>query len=188
MNAAGVIAALRLAAHREGGYFRETYRAAATLRTPRGDRSAATTVLFLVTTGSPSRLHRLASDELWVHQAGDPLELARLEPREGIAETLLLGPPAVPGAQPQLLVPSGMWQGARVAGAGRGSRRCGPEAGSRDAAEIGDVPASGPSPAGWALACCVVTPGFDYQDFELGDRDRLLAAHPCAGGLIRSFT
>src|SRR5512141_584368 len=74
-TAAQLAASLGLEPHPEGGYYLETYRAAQTLRTPRGERPASTAILFLVTAESVSRLHRLSSDELWVHQGGLPLEL-----------------------------------------------------------------------------------------------------------------
>ncbi len=71
---------LGLQPHPEGGWFRETYRAEETVETARGTRAAATAILFLVTSSSTSRLHRLASDELWIHQGGLPLELVTLTP------------------------------------------------------------------------------------------------------------
>lgn len=39
------------------------------------DRVAGTAILFLLPTEHYSRKHRVRSDELWLHQAGDPLEL-----------------------------------------------------------------------------------------------------------------
>lgn len=53
------------------------------------------------------------------------------------AQTQLIGPDPAAGQQPQVLVPGGAWQSAR--------------------------PAAGP----WSLAACLVTPGFDFADFEL---------------------
>ncbi len=76
--AARLASVLGLEPHPEGGWFRETYRAAREVETARGPRPASTAILFLVTPGSPSRFHRLASDELWVFQGGDPLELVTL--------------------------------------------------------------------------------------------------------------
>lgn len=35
---------------------------------------------------------------------------------------------------------------------------------------------------------CVVAPGFDFADFELGERDALLAAYPQHADLIRDLT
>jgi predicted cupin superfamily sugar epimerase len=157
-------ASLGLAPHPEGGYFLETYRAAQTLRTPRGERPASTAILFLITEGSVSHLHRLASDELWVYQAGEPLELVTIAP-DGALLRRVLGDLEGEGLLPQALVQAGCWQGARLAG--------GPHL---------------PAERAWALVSCVVTPGFDFGDFELGERDALLAAYPHHGALIEQLT
>jgi predicted cupin superfamily sugar epimerase len=157
-------ASLGLEPHPEGGYYLETYRAAQTIPTPGGERPASTAILFLVTAESVSRLHRLSSDELWVYQGGLPLELVTIAP-DGELRRRVLGDQGAPDWLPQALVPAGSWQGARLAG--------GPHEPAHDA---------------WALASCVVTPGFDFADFELGDRDALLAEHGEHAQLIRAFT
>lgn len=170
-TAAELAATLGLEPHPEGGFFRETYRAAETVVTPRGERAASTAILFLVTAAAISHLHRLASAELWVFQGGLPLELVTLSPG-GDVETRVLGgladgtPEALEAAAtPQALVPAGSWQGARLAG--------GPH-----------LPAS----RAWALVSCVVSPGFEYEDFELGERDALLAAYPEHAEIVTTFT
>ena len=89
--AAQIVADLGLQAHPEGGYFRETYRAVEQMQTPRGPRSAATAILFLVTVAAPSRFHRLLSEETWLHQGGAPLELVMLPPHGG-PQSVTLGP------------------------------------------------------------------------------------------------
>jgi predicted cupin superfamily sugar epimerase len=150
---------LGLQPHPEGGWFRETYRAEETVETARGTRAAATAILFLVTSSSISRLHRLASDELWIHQSGLPLELVTLTP-SGELETRVLGPDL-----PQALVRAYGWQAARVTGGL-------------------DLP---PAQA-WALVSCVVSPGFDFVDFELADRQALQAEFPRHAGIIGQLT
>jgi predicted cupin superfamily sugar epimerase len=162
---------LGLEPHREGGWFRETYRSVETVATERGVRIASTAILFLVTASSPSRFHRLASDELWVFQAGLPLELITLQ-ADGEARVRLLGDPAATStALPQALVPAAAWQAARVAGdvAGRSS---GVGEGERT----------------WSLVSCVVTPGFVYEDFELAHRDELVRRCPQQAELIVALT
>ena len=180
-------ASLGLEPHPEGGYYLETYRAAQTLYTPRGERPASTAIIFLVTEGSSSRLHRLSSDELWVFQGGLPLEVVTITPGGTVERRVLgdleeiirsrshetspteepsVGPPEGSADWlPQALVRAGHWQGARLAG--------GPHL---------------PAEHAWALVSCVVTPGFDFADFELADRDVLLAAHPEQADLIRELT
>ena len=160
-------ATLGLEPHPEGGFFLETYRAGETVATPRGDRPLSTAILFLVTAEAISRLHRLASDELWVFQGGLPLELVTIE-RDGTARSRVLGESEERADEqrlPQALVPAGSWQGARLAG--------GPHL---------------PADYAWALVSCIVTPGFTDEDFELGEPDALLAEHPRHAELIRDFT
>ena len=180
-------ASLGLQPHPEGGFYLETYRAAQTLRTPRGERPASTAILFLVTAESVSRLHRLTSDELWVFQGGLPLDLVTIAP-DGALQRRVLGdleeivrsrgpgdepasglPIGLPEGSPdwlvQALAPAGSWQGARLAG--------GPHL---------------PAERAWALVSCIVTPGFDFADFELGDRDALLAEFPLHEALVRELT
>jgi len=49
--------------------------------------------------------------------------------------------------------------------------------------------AAEPEPgAAFALAGCFVSPGFEYEDFELADRDALLAEFPLERELILRFT
>ena len=162
---------LGLEPHVEGGYFRETYRSPAILETGRGPRSASTLILFLVTAGSISHLHRVMSDELWIYQSGLPLELVMLEP-DGSLVTRILADPAEPVGEdlgaplvPQVLVPAGSWQGARLAGG-----------------------VHLPAERAWSLIACLVTPGFEYEDFIMGRRDKLLAAYPQHAEFIRTFT
>lgn len=158
---------LGLEPHREGGWFRETYRAVETVATARGTRAASTAILFLVTVASPSRFHRLASDELWVFQAGLPLELITLDADGGANVRLVGDPAATRAALPQALVPAGAWQAARTT----------PGASGAD-----------PGERAWSLVSCVVTPGFVYEDFELADRDGLLRLCPEQADLIVALT
>lgn len=108
-----LIERLALAPHPEGGWFRETHRSDLLLPQDalpdgyRGDRAAATSILFLLEQGQRSAKHRVRSEEIWLHQGGDDLEL--IIRAEGEAERrvrLGLGP----GATPQAVVPPGAWQ------------------------------------------------------------------------------
>ncbi len=187
-SAGDVIAALGLEPHSEGGFFRETFRAVDLVDAVQGRRASATAIAFLLTVDRPSRFHRLLSDELWVHQGGAPLELWLLEPLGG-ARSVLLGPGVDDervttrpteqltkrptervAARPTARVAAHVWQAARVvpAAAGPGST----------AQPVPD----------WSLVTCVVTPGFEYSDFELGRRDVLSAGWPQAAGVIGELT
>ena len=101
-----LIDTLRLEPHPEGGYFRETFRSAVELPAYGATRSAVTSILFLLPTGARSRRHRVRSDELWLHQQGDPLRLTIAD------EARLLG--QRDGALLQAAVPAGVWQSAEA--------------------------------------------------------------------------
>jgi predicted cupin superfamily sugar epimerase len=188
-SAAEVIAALDLEPHREGGYFRETYRAAAKVTTARGDRPVSTAILYLLSDTETSRFHRLLSDELWFYHAGALAELVLLEPTgeaaaaflrpsEHLPEQRVIGP-----GSPYVLVPAGWWVAVRAItgeqtdwGAGRAPER----RWTADRRSTHDI--------GWTLVSCVVTPGFEYEDFELADREMLLRAYPLAREAILALT
>ena len=133
-----LIASLKLRPHPEGGFYRETYRSKRTLDSDAlgedygGERAVVTAILYLQPTGARSSLHRVRSDEVWMHHQGDPV---RLTVRDAID-----GPPLREvrlgqgkGQEFQAVVEGGLWQEAT--------------------ALIGAT--------GYALVGCVVAPGFD---------------------------
>lgn len=111
MTADDIIAQLGLAPHPEGGWFRETYRAAA----EDGQRAVATAIHFLLRAGERSHWHTVDADELWLWHAGAPLTLSIAETETGPAEDHTLVGDIARGA-PQILVPAGHWQAARSTG------------------------------------------------------------------------
>ncbi|CAM3377590.1 cupin domain-containing protein [Corallococcus sp. ZKHCc1 1396] len=108
---------LELKPHPEGGYYRETYRAAFQVQTLRGRRSAGTAIYYLLTQGIFSAWHRVVgADELWLFHDGEPLAL-HLMHEDGRLETAVLGRDVMKGEQPQVLVPAGVLQAAETLGA-----------------------------------------------------------------------
>ena len=91
----------------EGGYYRETYRAAGP------DRAASTAIYYMLTPDTFSALHRLPQDELFHFYLGDPVEQLLLRP-DGTGAVRTLGSDLLTGMLPQALVPGGWWQGARL--------------------------------------------------------------------------
>lgn len=158
------IRALQLRPHPEGGYFRETYRAAESIprralpaRFP-GPRAFSTAIYFLLRAGQVSRLHRIRSDETWHFHAGAPLIIHLLTP-DGRYRALRLGVRPDRGEHPQAVVPAGAWFGAVLAPRGR-----------------------------YALVGCTVAPGFDFADFALADRADLTRRFPRHRRLIEALT
>ena len=153
---------LHLNRHPEGGWFRETYRAAETIPADalparfEGPRSFSTAIHFLLEQGDFSALHRLKSDEIWHFYDGGTLTLHVITP-EGERYEILLGPDAEQGERFQVVVPAGCWFGAETS-------------------------------AGFSLVGCTLAPGFDFSDFEMGDRDGLTILFPKHSALIARMT
>lgn len=112
MTAEGIIAALGLAPHPEGGWYRQTWAAEA----HNGDRPAGTAILFLLAASERSHWHRVDATEIWHFHAGAPLELSMSPQNHGPAIPHRLGPDVLAGDMPQLIVPAHYWQAARSLG------------------------------------------------------------------------
>ncbi|MGC4092231.1 MAG: cupin domain-containing protein [Polyangiaceae bacterium] len=160
MTAEEVIRTLSLRPHPEGGHYAEVFRAQGELTSAqhRGPRRASTAIYFLLASHEFSAFHRVRSDELWHHYAGDALELTLLD--EQGAQTLRLGSDLSHGERPLGVVPAGVWQAARPA----------------------------PGSHGYALCGCTVAPGFEFEDFEMPSRAALLALLPAHRERIVSLT
>ena len=155
---------LNLEKHPEGGYYSETYRSEMSL--PQdvlpegfdGSRSLLTAIYFLLRNEDFSALHRLKSDEMWHFYDGSPLRVHMIEPG-GRYTWHRLGREAERGDILQAVVPAGCWFGATLE-----------------------------EPGTWSLVGCVVSPGFDFRDFELATRDELLQLYPMHRELILGLT
>ncbi|GFE62191.1 cupin domain-containing protein [Geobacter sp. AOG2] len=163
-TAAYWIERLHLARHPEGGWFRETYRAAEAIPEAglpsrfQGERAFSTAIHFLLERDDFSALHRLKSDEMWHFYDGAPLTVHLVAP-DGGHRPFLLGRDPEKGELFQAVAPAGCWFGAEVAGSGD-----------------------------FTLVGCTVSPGFDFSDFEMGSRSNLAERFPQHEALIRRLT
>jgi uncharacterized protein len=107
---------LRLEPHPEGGWYREVHRSSELITTARGPRAALTSIYFLLEARQKSRWHVVASDELWHHVAGAPLELVTYWPDTQAVQHFVLGSPTE-AREPTGVVRAGVWQAARSLGA-----------------------------------------------------------------------
>lgn len=112
-EAKSIIEALELAPHPEGGWYRETWRAAGEA----GKRSPGTAILYLLEAGCRSHWHRVDADEMWLWHAGAPLDLLIADANDANPARITLGGDVARGYTPQALVPATRWQ---AAGAGDG--------------------------------------------------------------------
>jgi predicted cupin superfamily sugar epimerase len=110
-SAAAVIAALNLQPHPEGGHFRETWRDAPADRS----RGVGTAIPFLLATHETSHWHRVDAAELWIWQAGAPLDLLVSEDGKAVHKTTL--GPHIASQTLHGIVPKGHWQAASSLGA-----------------------------------------------------------------------
>ena len=159
MTAEEVIELLGLQPHPvEGGYFRETYRSADSLSRAGTERSVSTAIYYLLTPKTVSALHRLPGDEVFHFYLGDPVRMLQLWPDRS-ARTLTLGTDLIAEQVPQLVVPGGVWQGSMLVEGGR-----------------------------FALLGATMAPGFDYADYQAGDRGELTAKYPAVAAMIERLT
>ena len=129
---------LGLVPHPEGGWYRQTWASPVTVTLPDGRvRPTATLIHFLLPAGESSAWHRVASAEVWLAHQG--------------AVTLELGGDGErPGAASQVVVGTDVAVGEQA------------QALVRAGVWQRTVPADRD-----ALVSCLVSPGFDFADFEL---------------------
>jgi predicted cupin superfamily sugar epimerase len=150
--------------HPEGGFYRETYRSAFEIENKNltfgysGDRRLSTSIYYLLRSGEKSKLHRLRSDELWYFHYGSTVKIILID-KEGNKRTRMLGVHAEKAEKMQILVP----------------------AGNIFAAEVVEKES-------YCLMGCMVSPGFEFEDFEMFSQDDLIQAYPQHTDLIRKFT
>ena len=114
-SATELITRLRLEPHPEGGWYREVHRSGELITTARGPRSAITSIYFLLEARQKSRWHVVASDELWHHVGGAPLELVTYSPDTRVVHHAVRGSPN-DAREPTGIARAGVWQAARSLG------------------------------------------------------------------------
>ena len=150
--------------HPEGGYFREVYRADENIEKfalpdrYMGDRSFATSIYFLLKGEEFSSFHRIKSDETWHFYLGTTLELFVLD-NDGKLIRYLLGQNLESGENLQITIPKNSWFAGRVV-----------------------------DKSGFALLGCTVAPGFQFDDFELAEREKLIKRFPDHQFIIQELT
>lgn len=152
---------LKLTPHPEGGYYRQTY-PSRTGETKNAElsasRSGMTSIYYLLESGDFSSWHRLKSVEIWHFYAGSPLLLYRIDSQKALSMTRIGNDMAL-GELPQVIVSPGHWMAAKVG-----------------------VPGS------FSLVGCTVSPGFVFEEFELGKRDDLVGQYPQYSEVITELT
>ncbi len=155
---------LNLQKHPEGGYFKEVYRADEKIlgeHLPErysGPRHHSTSIYFMLTGDEFSAFHRIKSDETWHFYVGSSVTIHMIDPN-GKYSSVKLGSNPENEEVLQFTIPHGTWFAALV-----------------------DEPDS------FALVGCTVSPGFDFDDFELGKREELVKLFPEHEEMVRKLT
>lgn len=148
----------------EGGYFCQTYRSKETIPVEalpdRYDtpKIFGSAIYYLLTPDQRSAMHRLPTDEIFHFYLGDPVTMLQLHP-DGSSDVITIGSDIAVGQQPQVLVPCFAWQGSILIEGGK-----------------------------FALMGTTMAPGFDYSDYEPGDRGELVEKYPNHRDLIIKLT
>ena len=163
MKAKALIQEYGLLPHPEGGWYKETYRSQESITANElpdrfgGSRSFATAIYFLMEAGNFSAFHRIKSDECWHFYAGGTLEIYIID-TEGLLSVVKLGNQIEKGECFQYVVPANCW--------------------------FASKPADGVS---FSFVGCTVSPGFDFQDFELANGATLSLQYPQHALLINAL-
>ena len=153
-NAQEWVTKLGLLPHPEGGYYKRTFESEENTSAQEltvdfeGKRKLYTSIYFLLSSNDVSHFHRLKSDELWYYHAGSPLTIHIID-EKGKYEEIKLGMNLDNGEVPQALVPKNSIFGSSVM--------------EEDTC---------------SLVGCMVSPGFEFQDFELFTQADLLTQYP----------
>lgn len=140
---------LELEAHPEGGYYKRMFESKELFETTdKRVRHHYSSIYFLLNRASPSHFHRLKSDEIWYYHTGSPLTVHLLHP-DGHYEIIKLGLDLANGEVLQAVVPKNVIFGSSIEGNGD-----------------------------FAVVSCMVSPGFDFKDFELFTQAELLLDYP----------
>jgi len=158
MKAQELISQLKLEQHPEGGYYRSTYQSDLTTKCTQGERPLYTSIYFLLSSGDVSHFHRLQSDEIWYFHGGSSLTVHMITPA-GKYEEVALGLDIENGEVPQFIVTKNTIFGSSVK----------------------DINT-------YSLVGCMVSPGFDFADFELFEQGDLLAQYPEHHEIIKKLT
>jgi uncharacterized protein len=141
---------LNLVNHPEGGWYCETYRSAEIV--PKqvlskgfsGDRSFFTAIYYLLEGNDFSSFHRIKSDEIWHFYTGTS-PIEIFSIEERKIRKQILGDDPGENQWFQVVVNKNTWFAARLA-----------------------------DKNGFALAGCTVSPGFNYDDFELATKSLVI--------------
>lgn len=164
MNGEYWIKKLNLEKHPEGGYYRETYRSQDLVNQDKSlsrydnQRNACTAIYYLLLEEEFSAFHKLKSDEIFHFYSGETL-LVHIINSQGEYQQFKLGNNPDNGEILQLVIPHDSWFACHIL-----DRKS------------------------YSLIGCTVAPGFDFADFTLEPRERLIKLYPQYQEIINLLT
>ena len=163
LTAPQIIKHLCLVRHPEGGWFRETYRSAehlapAGLPERFGGSRSFSTAIYFLLESGDFSALHRIKSDEIWHWHAGSALRIETIDNDGVHRMLMLGQDIKAGEQFQLMIPAGCWFGAT------------------------------PQGAGYTLVSCTVAPGFDFADFEMAEKGRLLLQYPQHTDIITRLT
>ncbi len=158
------ISKLQLSPHPEGGYYKEIYRSGEIIKAEylpdryKASRAFSTSIYFLLKNNQVSLFHKLKSDEIWHFYDGCGVKIYIIE-KNGAIKEILLGNKLKEGELPQIVIRKNYWFGAELL-----------------------------DKSSFCLMGCTVSPGFDFKDLRLGEREKLLNLFPQHEKIIKKLT
>lgn len=164
MNGEYWIEKLNLQKHPEGGYYRENYRSNDIINQDKSltryddVRNVSTAIYYLLLGEEFSAFHKLKSDEIFHFYDGATL-IVHLISEEGEYHQFKLGKNPDNNEVLQLVIPHGYWFASHVS-------------------EVNS----------YSLIGCTVSPGFNFNDFSLGNKKELAILYPHLTDIITKLT
>lgn len=145
---------LQLELHPEGGYYKEIYRSGEIILPDhlperyKSSRNFSTSIYFLLDGNQVSNFHKLNSDEQWHFYDGSSIRIYVIG-SNGKLDKIILGKELGKGESFQTVIKRNSWFGAELI-----------------------------DKNSFALIGCTVSPGFNFGDFEMGNRNDLVLQYP----------
>ncbi|MEP5569405.1 MAG: cupin domain-containing protein [Halioglobus sp.] len=155
-----IIKQLELEAHREGGYFKRSFQAdhREKIATDNGPRYTLTSIYYLLTIESPVGHWHLNQSDIIHYYQLGGPIDYYIIQPDGTLSTVTLGPDLAAGQQLQLTVRGGNWKASCLT--------------------TGD----------YGLISEAVSPGFDYDDMNIAQSEKLIADFPQHRALIEAYS
>ncbi len=151
--------------HPEGGYYARVFKSEIEMKAYDSDRydhevrPAGTAIYYLLRENDFSAFHKIKSDEIWHYYQGNPLWIHEINSKGELQSHLLGNAEQFKEAKFQVVIRAGNWFSAE--------------------------PLMG---IGFSFVGCTVSPGFEFKDFVLGERELLLTQFPQHDGIITRLT